>query len=128
MRKTLVLSSVAFVALLSLPSTMPSQPPPGQPSQRPSQSRPKLRQGTLSQERIEWLTQNIFDGQPPGEITVKNPVLANQEQSVRDLEIDPALYTPPDQMRPLGRSNREEIRMNMGGMIAGGTHYEKPPK
>jgi ribonuclease Z len=77
---------------------------------------------------MEWLTQNVFDGQVPGEITVKNPVLLNQEQSVRDLEIDPALYTPKDQVRPLGRSDREEIKLNMGGMIAGGTHYEKPSK
>jgi ribonuclease Z len=48
---------------------------------------------------MEWMLQNNFGGKPPSEITIKNPVLANQEQSVRDLEIDPALFTPKDQMR-----------------------------
>jgi ribonuclease Z len=54
---------------------------------------------------MEWLMQNNFGGQIPTEMTVKNPVLANQEQSVRDLEIDPALFTPKDQMRPWARAH-----------------------
>jgi ribonuclease Z len=50
-----------------------------------------------------WLIENNFGGSIPTEMTVKNPVLVNQEQSVRDLEIDPALFTPKDQMRQWAR-------------------------
>jgi ribonuclease Z len=46
----------------------------------------------------EWIAQNV-GGALPTEMTVKNPFLASQEQSIRDLEIDPALFTPKDQMR-----------------------------
>ncbi len=53
---------------------------------------------------VEWLIQNNFGGRIPEEITVTNPVLAHQEQSVRDLEIDPSLFTPKDQMRPWARA------------------------
>jgi ribonuclease Z len=52
---------------------------------------------------LEWLLQNNFGGKIPTEMTFKNPVMANQEQSVRDLEIDPALFTPKDQMRQWAR-------------------------
>lgn len=53
---------------------------------------------------IEWLLENNFGGKVPAEMTFKNPVLANQEQSVRSLGIDPALFTPKDQMRQWARS------------------------
>jgi ribonuclease Z len=52
---------------------------------------------------MEWLLQNNFGGKIPTEMAFKNPVLGNQEQSVRDLEIDPALFTPKDQMRQWAR-------------------------
>ena len=54
---------------------------------------------------MEWLIQENFGGNVPTEMTVKNPILSNQEQSVRDLEIDPAIFTPKDQMRPLARAS-----------------------
>jgi ribonuclease Z len=54
---------------------------------------------------MEWLLQNNFGGKLPSKMTIKNPVLANQEQSVRDLEIDPALFTPKDQMRQWARAS-----------------------
>jgi ribonuclease Z len=52
---------------------------------------------------MEWLLQNNFGGKVPTEMLFKNPVAANQEPSVRDLEIDPALFTPKDQMRKWAR-------------------------
>ncbi|MDD5319449.1 MAG: guanitoxin biosynthesis MBL fold metallo-hydrolase GntH [Methylococcales bacterium] len=53
---------------------------------------------------LEWMIQNNFGGKLPAEISGKNPILANQEQAVRDLEIDPALFTPKDQMRQWARA------------------------
>ena len=69
----------------------------------------------------EWMFQNIFDGKIPGEITSKNPVLAGQEQEIRDLEIDPALFTPKDQMRPWARVHLmgPELKVNPADLIGG---------
>jgi hypothetical protein len=74
---------------------------------------------------MEWLLQTNFGGKPPGEMTVKNPVLTNQEQSVRDLEIDPALFTPKDQMRKWVRASEwpAEGKVNVGQFLA-----NPPPK
>jgi ribonuclease Z len=47
----------------------------------------------------EWMLQNQFDGQMPEPRMATNPFLSCQEQFVRDQEIDPALFTPKDQMR-----------------------------
>jgi ribonuclease Z len=52
---------------------------------------------------MEWMIQNNFGGKIPSEMKIKNLVLTNQEKSVRDLEIDPALFTPKDQMRQWAR-------------------------
>ena len=72
----------------------------------------------------EWMFQNIFDGKLPGEVTSKNPVLAGQEQEIRDLEIDPMLFTPKDQMRPWARIHLmgPEVKVNPASFIGG------PPK
>jgi ribonuclease Z len=69
---------------------------------------------------VERLLQENFGGKPPGEMTIKNAVLANQEQSVRDLEIDPALFTPKDQMRQWVRMSAmpAESKFNMGALLA----------
>jgi hypothetical protein len=53
----------------------------------------------------------------PGEITVANPVAATQEQSIRELEIDPARFMPADQMRPWARTAAAEITINPAQMI-----------
>jgi ribonuclease Z len=68
----------------------------------------------------KWLLQNNFQGRIPAELTIKNPVLANQEQSVRDLEIDPAFFTPEDQMREWARSYRlpAELKINPIELLA----------
>jgi len=47
----------------------------------------------------EWLLQNQFDGVTPPPVMAQNPFIPIQEQSIRDQEIDPALFTPADQMR-----------------------------
>ena len=48
----------------------------------------------------QWLVQNMYDGKMPTELPKqKYTIFGNQEKSVRDLEIDPALFTPKDQMR-----------------------------
>jgi ribonuclease Z len=52
---------------------------------------------------MEWMLRNQFDGSVPGEMTINNPLVAGQEQSVRDLEIDPVLFTPKDQIRQWAR-------------------------
>ncbi len=47
----------------------------------------------------EWIVQNLYGGKVPEPLMAKNPFMANQEQYVRDQEIDPALFTPKDQIR-----------------------------
>lgn len=51
-----------------------------------------------------WLIASQFDEQPPTLPPQEWTIAENQEQAVRDLEIDPTLYTPPDQVRPQVRS------------------------
>ena len=58
---------------------------------------------------VEWMIQNNFAG--------KNPLLASQEQSIRDLEIDPALFTPKDQVREWARLPDPEFKMNPADLV-----------
>ena len=69
---------------------------------------------------MEWLIQENFGGNVPTEMTVKNPILSNQEESVRDLEIDPAIFTPKDQMRPLARASLwpAEGKINLAQLLS----------
>jgi ribonuclease Z len=68
---------------------------------------------------MEWLIENNFGGKIPTEMTVKNPLQANQEQSIRDLEIDPALFTPKDQMRKWARASLwpAEMKINPAELL-----------
>ena len=44
---------------------------------------------------LEWVIQNMYGGKIPTEMPKqKYTVASNQEQAVRDLQIDPALFTP----------------------------------
>lgn len=70
------------------------------------------------------MIQNNFGGKMPTEVTVKSPFLANQEQSIRDLEIDPALFTPRDQMREWARMP-PEMKINMADFLGGGQISKK---
>ncbi len=48
----------------------------------------------------QWMVKEMFGGQPPAAFPkMKYTVAGNQEKAIRDLEIDPALYMPKDQMR-----------------------------
>jgi ribonuclease Z len=69
----------------------------------------------------EWMLKNVFDGKPPAPMTTKNPVLTGQQQSVRDLEIDPALFTPKDQMREWARAHKwgPEVKVNPADLFGG---------
>ncbi len=60
----------------------------------------------------EWMIQNQFDGKLPEPVTVHNPFLPIQEQFVRDQEIDPALFTPSDQMRRFAHPLPPEFPMD----------------
>jgi ribonuclease Z len=71
---------------------------------------------------LQWLIQNQFDGKIPTEVTFKDTIADNQEQSVRDLEIDPALFTPKDQMRQWARGFSGKV--NLADFFGGGS----PPK
>jgi len=67
---------------------------------------------------LQSLMQNNFGGKVPTEMTIKNPLWAVQEQSIRDLEIDPALFTPKDQMRQWARFPAE-IKINPADYLSG---------
>ncbi len=60
----------------------------------------------------EWMIQNQFDGKLPPPVMVHNPFLSVQEQYVRDQEIDPALFTPADQMRRFAHPLPAEFPMD----------------
>ena len=57
----------------------------------------------------EWMVANNFGSTPPKQMTIHKPFLASQEQFVRDQEIDPALFTPKDQMRRWARFPAERV-------------------
>ena len=57
----------------------------------------------------EWMIANNFGGSVPKQLTLRNPFLPVQEQYIRDQEIDPALFTPKDQMRPWNRPPAEQV-------------------
>ena len=66
-----------------------------------------------------WMAANT----PTDVKTTPNPVLANQQQSIRDLEIDPAVFTPKDQMRPqaLVSEMGEEITVDPASLVPAAT-------
>jgi ribonuclease Z len=65
----------------------------------------------------EWLIQNQFDGKMPEPRMARNPFLPIQEQFVRDQEIDPALFTPRDQMRQWAHPLPPEFPMNPANVL-----------
>lgn len=74
----------------------------------------------IARPSLEWMIQNNFGGNMPTEMTMKSPFLANQEQSIRDQEIDPALFTPKDQMREWARMPAE-MKINVADFLGGPT-------
>jgi ribonuclease Z len=65
----------------------------------------------------EWLIQNQFDGKMPQPVMARNPFLPIQEQFVRDQEIDPALFTPKDQIRQWAHPLPPEFPMNPANVL-----------
>lgn len=58
----------------------------------------------------QWLMQNIFSGKMPSALPQQKwTIEGNQEKAVRDLEIDPALFTPKDQLREWVRKWPEDM-------------------
>lgn len=67
----------------------------------------------------KWMIDNIFDGKPPKELPKPKYLVAdNQEQSIRDLEIQPETFTPTDQLRKWVREWPKDI--NPAQMFGGG--------
>ena len=70
----------------------------------------------------QWLIQNMYGGKIPTELPKQKYTIAgNQEKSVRDLEIDPALFTPKDQMRNWVREWPQNVSMKELVGPAGGS-------
>ena len=63
----------------------------------------------------QWMVQELFGGVVPKEIVFPNPqhtIAAVQEQAVRDLEVDPEKFTPPDQIRKWVREWPTDLKIN----------------
>ena len=63
----------------------------------------------------QWMVQEMFGGVVPKEITLPPPahtVAEVQSQEIRDLEIKPDLFTPPDQIRPWVREWPKDLKIN----------------
>jgi hypothetical protein len=61
------------------------------------------------------MVQEMFGGVVPKEITLPPPahtVAEVQSQEIRDLEIKPDLFTPPDQIRPWVREWPKDLKIN----------------
>jgi ribonuclease Z len=71
----------------------------------------------ISRPSPDRMEEDCFGGPVPGKMTVKNPFAEHQSQSVRDLEIDPARFTPEDQMRPWIRPTAAEFEMDPSGLL-----------
>ncbi len=76
---------------------------------------------------VKWLMDNNFGDALPGQMSVPNPAVETQQQSVRDLEIDPACFTPPDQMRPWARTTAAEIVLDPAQMVGLSQHSVDTP-
>jgi ribonuclease Z len=75
----------------------------------------------------QWLIETMFGGVIPQEIVMPKPahtIAAVQEQAVRDLEIKPEVFTPPDQIRPWVREWPENLKIDPA-MLMG---QQPPPK
>ena len=70
-----------------------------------------------SRSTTEWLLQNQFDGVVPPPVVCSNPFTPIQEQYVRDQEIDPALFTPTDQMRQWAHPLPPQFPMDPGSTL-----------
>ena len=68
----------------------------------------------------KWMVQEMFGGEVPKEIILPKPkflVADNQEQAVRDLEIKPEEFTPPDQVRKWVREFPTDLKMDPAALL-----------
>ena len=73
----------------------------------------------------QWMVQELFGGVVPKEIVFPNPknsIPEIQEQSVRDLEIEPETFTPPDQIRKWVREWPAGLKIDPAALLG------QPPK
>ena len=68
----------------------------------------------------QWLIETMFGGVIPKEIVMPKPahtVATVQEQSVRDLEIKPEEFTPPDQIRKWVREWLVDLKIDPAALM-----------
>lgn len=70
----------------------------------------------------QWIIQNMYDNTLPTVLPKQKwTVVGNQEKAIRNLEIDPALFTPKDQMRKWYREFPQDAKIEdlLGGAPVG---------
>ena len=68
----------------------------------------------------KWMVEEMFGGQIPKEITMPKPrflVTDNQAQDIRDLEIKPEVFTPPDQIREWVRAWPTDLNIDPAALM-----------
>jgi ribonuclease Z len=68
----------------------------------------------------KWMVNELFGGQVPKEIVFPPPkvtIAGIQEQAVRDLEIKPEEFTPPDQIRKWVREWPADLKMDPAALM-----------
>lgn len=68
----------------------------------------------------QWMVANMFGGQVPKEITFPKPkflVTDIQEQAIRNSEINPDVFTPPDQIRQWVREFPADLKINPAALL-----------
>ena len=74
----------------------------------------------------KWMVEEMFGGKVPQEIVLPKPpflISDNQEQYVRDLEIKPEVFTPPDQVRKWVREWPTDLKIDPAALMG-----QPPPK
>ena len=68
----------------------------------------------------QWMVQELFGGVVPKEIVFPKPhhtIAAVQEQAIRDLEIKPEVFTPPDQIRQWVREWPADLKIDPAALM-----------
>jgi len=76
----------------------------------------------VARQNPQWVIQNMYDNTPPTVLQKRKwTVAGNQEKAIRDLEIDPALFTPKDQIRKWYREFLQDAKIEdlLGGAPVG---------
>ncbi len=68
----------------------------------------------------QWMVDELFGGHVPNEITFPSPkftIAEIQSQLIRDLEINPDKFTPPDQIRPWVREWPANLKIDPAALM-----------